>query len=79
MQTRIKVVNSKEDAKSDQLNVHCKNLTDLLNQIFVSRKISSEFFPKLGIDGGKGFLKFRLGVVAKDPLTDEAFRSKESC
>ena len=40
-----------------------QNITDLIGTISTSRNVSTERIIKIGIDGGKGFLKFCLGVI----------------
>ena len=54
---------------------HCKSLLDLLNRVLISREISSELLVKLGIDGGKGFMKFCLSVVDKSSLENETSKN----
>ena len=61
--SRIKVTNSKGETNADHIVAHCKDITELLNTVSISRNVSTERIVKLGIDGGKGFLKFCLGVI----------------
>ena len=60
------------DGKGVRVVAYCDDLSSLLNHVIQSRKISGGYFVKLGIDGGKGFLKFCLGIV------DTALRDETS-
>ena len=59
----IKVSDAKGETGSDHTVAHCKNITDLIGIISTSRNVSTERIIKIRIDGGKGFLKFCLGVI----------------
>ena len=73
--TLTKASNAKEGPATDHLIVHCKNLLDLHNKVLLSRATSSDYIAKLGIDGGRGFLKFYLSVVDKNPRGNRALES----
>ena len=61
--SNIKASDAKGETGSDHTVAHCKNITDLIGTISTSRNVSTEQIIKIGIDGGKGFLKFCLGVI----------------
>ena len=46
--------------------VHCKSLGDFINSILRVRAITSPPLIKLGIGGGRSFLKFSLSVISND-------------
>ena len=54
---------AKGETGSDHTVAHCKNITDLISTISISQNVSTERIIKIGIDGGKGFLKFCLGII----------------
>ena len=56
--SNIKASDAKGETGSDHTVAHCKNITDLIGTISTSRNVSTERIIKIGIDGGKGFLKF---------------------
>ena len=68
--SNIKASDAKGETGSDHNVAHCKNITDLIGTISTSRNVSTERIIKIGIDGGKGFLKFCLGVI--DRATKES-------
>ena len=73
--TLIKASNAKEASGTDILIVHCKNLLDLHNWVLLSQGTSSDYVAKLRINGGRGFLKFCLSVVDKNPQGNRALAS----
>ncbi|XP_047125893.1 uncharacterized protein LOC124807726 [Hydra vulgaris] len=52
--------------ESKTLLVHCKDLISLKNTVIQIRVPQSNELIKIGIDGGVGFLKVSLGIIALD-------------
>ena len=59
--------------QSECLVVHCENLADLINEVLLSRKVFTEHLIKFEINGGGGFLKVCLGVIALDNTNNAVF------
>ena len=68
----LKIIDRKGDSGTVRVVFHCNNLSSLLNHVIQSSKIFCGYFVKLGIDGGKGFLRFCLSIV------DTALRDETS-
>ena len=68
--SNIKASDAKGETGSDHTVAHCKNITDLIGTISTSQNVSTERITKIGIDSGKGFLRFCLGVI--DRATKES-------
>ena len=68
----LKITDGKGDSGTVRVVAYCDDLSSLVNHVIQSRKIFGGYFVKLGIDGGKGFLKFFLGIV------DTALRDETS-
>ena len=50
--------------------VHNKNMADLLNTVLLLRNVLFDHIVKVGIDGGKGFLRFCLWIVDRNPFIE---------
>nr|XP_047126851.1 uncharacterized protein LOC124807992 [Hydra vulgaris] len=70
--SNLKITDEKTDSCTVHVVAHCNDLSSLVNHVIQSRKISGGYFVKLGIDGGKGFLKFCPNIV------DTALRDETS-
>ena len=66
----LKITDRKGDSGTVRVVAHYNNLSSLVNHVIQSSKISGGYFVKLGIDGGKVFLKFCLRIV-NTALRDE--------
>ena len=65
-ESTIQVETGIQGKQVECLIIHCKDLSDLINHVLLSRQIFSDHIIKLGIDGGGGSLKVSLGVIELD-------------
>ena len=68
----LKITDGKGDSGTVRVVAHCNDLSSLVNHVIQTCKVSGGYFVKLGIDSGKGFLKFCLKIV------DTALRDETS-
>ena len=59
----VQISAEKEKAQKQKQVIHCKNLENLPNKVLLARDYSTNYFIKLGIDGGGSFLKMSLAVI----------------
>ena len=69
--TALKIQDGKADSGTVRVVAHCKDLPSLVNHVLKARKVSGGYFVKLGIDGGRGSLKFCFNIV-ETPARNEA-------
>ena len=65
-ESTIQVETGIQGKQMEFLIIHCKDLSDLINHVLLSRQVFSDHIIKLGIDGGGGSLKVSLGVIELD-------------
>nr|XP_012563456.1 unnamed protein product [Hydra vulgaris] len=53
----LKITDEKTDFRTVHVDAHCNDLSSLVNHVIQSRKRFGDYFVKVEIDGGKGFLK----------------------
>ena len=66
----LKITDEKGDSGTVCVVAYCNDLSSLVNHVIQSSKIPGGYFVKLGIDGGKVFLKF-CQSIADTALRDE--------
>ena len=65
-ESTIQVETGIQGKQMECLIIHCKDLSDLINHVLLSRQVFSDHIIKLGIDSGGGSLKVLLGVIELD-------------
>ena len=68
-------VYSDQKMQKQQLVVDCKELEAIKNEILRKRQVYNDLIERLGIDGGGGFLKIRLGIQEKQSPQADALHN----